>query len=96
MEAGTSSSSHDGNHFTSTKTQPTGKVSVKLLSDEWLCRKMEKLDITVIEGYPSCSSETSGLARDQFIKTPKTLKWYDMYTETKEFSSPRYIVGPMS
>ena len=30
-------------------------------------------------------SEASGLSRDQFIRVPKTQKWYDMYAE-KEFS----------
>ena len=44
----------------------TGKVSVKVPVDEWLCKKMEQLSITVQEGYPSRTSETAGLARDQF------------------------------
>ena len=81
-----SSSLLDSNHFAGTRAQPSGKVSLKLPSDEWLCRKMKKLNITVTESYPSCSSETSGLARDQFIKAPKTLKWYDMYPEKNDFS----------
>ena len=38
------------------------------------------------EGYPSRTSETAGLARDQFIKSPKTLKWYSMHCEKKDFS----------
>ena len=55
-----SSLSLDGNPFAGTNTQPMGKVLVKLLSDEWLCKKMGKLNIIITEGYPSCSSETSG------------------------------------
>ena len=39
--------------------------------------------MTITEDYPSGSSETSGLLRDQFVKT---FKWYDMYTEKKNFS----------
>ena len=35
------------------------KVSVKLLVDDWLCRKMEKLNLTVAEGYPSRNTETT-------------------------------------
>ena len=55
-------------------------------ADEWLCKKLEKLNITITECYPSRSSETSGLLKDQFGKTPKTLKWYNMYSEKKVFS----------
>ena len=35
----------------------------------------------ITEGYPSCSSETCGLLKDQFVKTPKTVKSYDIYKE---------------
>ena len=85
-EFDTSSSSQDDNSFTGSKSSHSGKVSVKVPVDEWLCKKMEKLNITVQEGYPSHTSETAGLARDQFIKSPKTLKWYGMYCEKKDFS----------
>ena len=80
------SSSLNEHLFVDTRTQPTSKVSEKLPSDEWLCRKMEKLNITATEGYPSHSSEKCGLARDQFIKVPKTLNLYNMYTEKRDFS----------
>ena len=56
-----------------TRTQHTSKVSVKVLVDEWICRKMEKLNVTIQEGYPSHSSETAGLSRDQFVKPTKTI-----------------------
>ena len=51
------SSQHD-NHFANPRTQPTGEVPVKLSSDDWLCRKMEKFNITLTEGYSTCGSET--------------------------------------
>ena len=54
--------------------------------DNWLYRKFEKLNLTVQEGYPSLTSETAGLNRDQFVKPPKTLKWYGMHSEKKDFS----------
>ena len=63
---------------------PTGKVSVKLPVDDWLCRKIEKLNLTVAEGYPSKSTEPAGLLRDQFVKTPRSFKWYDMHVDKKE------------
>ena len=71
-----SSSSLDDNPFASTRAQPTGQVSVKLPVDEWLCRKLEMLNLTMAEGYPST---TAVLLRDQFIKTPRTSRWYNMY-----------------
>ena len=61
-------------------------MSVKVPVDDWLCRKFEKLNITVQEGYPSRASETAGLVKDQFIKPPRTLKWYDMFADKKDFS----------
>ena len=85
-EFDSSLSSQDDNPFTGSKSSYTGKVSVKVPVDEWLCKKVEKLNITVQEGYPSCTSETAGLARDQFVKSPKTLKWYGMHCEKKDFS----------
>ena len=45
---------------------------------------MEKLNLTVAEGYPSKSSEPAGLFRDQFVKTPRPFKWYDMHVDKKE------------
>ena len=62
-------SSADNNPFAGSRAPPTGKVSVKLPVDDWLCRKMEKLNITVADGYPSKSTEPAGLLRDQFVKT---------------------------
>ena len=68
------------------KSHIPGKVSVKIPADDWLCWKFEKLNITVQEGYPSQASETAGLVRHQFVKPPRTLKWYDMYADKKDFS----------
>ena len=72
-------SSADNNPFAGSRAPSTSKVSVKLLVDDWLCRKMEKLNITVAEGYPSKSTEPAGLLWDQFVKTPRSFKWYDMH-----------------
>ena len=51
-------SSSDDNPFVGSRVQPTGKVSVKLPVDNWLCRKMERLNLTITEGYPSRNTET--------------------------------------
>ena len=45
------------------------------------------------DGYPSRTSETAGLLRDQFIKTPRSSKWYDMYTEKKDFVRSKVSSG---
>ena len=68
------------------KTTP---VSVKLPVDEWLCRKLEKLNATVAERYPSRNSENSGLLLDQFVKMPRSSKWYDMHAVKKASSTVR-------
>ena len=48
--------------------------------DDWLCQKLERLNLTVAEGYPSRSQDSAGLKRDQFIKIPKSQeKWYKMH-----------------
>ena len=80
-----SSSSLDDNPFASVRAQLTGKVSIKLPADEWLCRKLEKSNLAMAEGYPSRNSETAELLRDQFIKTPGSSRWYDMFTKKKDF-----------
>ena len=46
-------SSSDDNPFAGSHVQPTGKVSVKLPVDDWLCKKMDKLNLTITEGYPA-------------------------------------------
>ena len=49
--------------------------------DDWLCQKLEKLNTTVAEGYPSRAQDSAGLKRDQFIKIPKSQsRWYQMHT----------------
>ena len=58
----------------------TGKISVELPADDWLCHKMERLNTRVVEGYPSRSQESAGLKVDQFVRTPKSqAKWYQQY-----------------
>ena len=50
------------------------RISVAMPPDDWICRKLERLNTTVAEGYPS-------RAQDQFIKIPKSQsRWYQMHT----------------
>ena len=85
-EFDSASSSQDDNPFTGNRSSQTGKVTVKVPVNEWLCKKFEKLNITLQEGYPTHNSETAGLSKDQFIKPPKTLKWYGMHSDKNDFS----------
>ena len=45
---------------------------------------MEKLNLTITEGYPARNTETAGLLKDQFIKPPLSSRWYGMHTEKKD------------
>ena len=56
------------------------RISVAMPPDDWLCQKLERLNLTVAEGYPSRSQDSAVLKRDQFIKVPKSQeKWYKMH-----------------
>ena len=73
-------SSSEDNPFAAPKQQPTGQTSVNLPTDDWLCRKMDRLNVTLVQGYPSRSSETGGLQKDQFVKYGKSQgKWYGLH-----------------
>ena len=63
-------SSSDDNPFAGSRVQPTGKVSVKLPVDDWLCKKMDKLNLTITEVYPAKNTDTAGLPKDQFVNPP--------------------------
>ena len=74
-------SSSDDNPFAGSRVQPTGKVSVKRPVDDWLCEKMDKLNLTITGGYPARNTDAAGLPKDQFVKPPRSSRWYRMHTE---------------
>ena len=73
-------SSSDDNPFASSRVQPTGKVSVKLPVDDWLCKKMDKLNLTITEGYLT-------LLASPKISSSRSSRWYGMHTEKKDCES---------
>ena len=74
----------DDNPFTGPKATIPGKVSVQMPTEDWLCKKMAKLNLTLVEGYPSRSSEAGGLLTDQFLRTAKSQsKWYGLSSDHK-------------
>ena len=75
-------STSDDNPFAGPKTAPPGKVSVKMPTEDWLCRKLAKLNLTLVEGYPTRGSEPGGLAKDVFLRPAKSQsRWYGLHTE---------------
>ena len=71
--------------FAGPKAQPMGKVSVSMPTDEWLCRKMGKLNLTLVEGYPSRSLEARGLLKDQFVRPARSqAKWYGFVSDQQK------------
>ena len=75
-----SASGTEDNPSAAPKQQPVGKVSVNLPTDNWLCRKTDSLNLTLVQGYQFRSSETGGLQRDQFVKPSKShAKWYGLH-----------------
>ena len=74
-----SSNPSDDNPFAGPKAPVPNKVSVQMPTEEWLCKKLSKLNLTLIEGYPSRTAEAGHLPMDQFLKParPQT-KWYGL------------------
>ena len=58
-------------------------------TDDWLCRKLSKLNVILVEGYPSRSSEAGGgLLKDQSLRPEKSqAKWYGLFSAQKVDSS---------
>ena len=75
-----SPASRTDNPWVGHRAQPVGKVSVDLPPEDWLCRKLETLNLVLIEGYPSKSSEPGGLHVDHFLRPPKSQnRWYGIH-----------------
>ena len=75
-----SPASSTDNPWVGHRSQPVGKVLVLLPPEDWLCRKLENLNLVLIEGYPSKSSEPGGLHVDQFLRPPKSQsRWYGIH-----------------
>ena len=80
FELDTGGTDSSNNPWKGKNPKKTGKVSVEMPADDWLCQKMEQLNCVAAEGYPSRSQDAGGLKTDQLIWTPKTRsKWYRQY-----------------
>ena len=75
-----SSNPSDDNPFAGPKAPVPNKVSVQMATEEWLCKKLNKLNLTLIEGYPSRTAEAGHLPMDSFLKPTRSQnKWYGLY-----------------
>ena len=54
-EVDSSATTAEDNPFAGPKTVTPGKVSVKMPTEEWLCKKLSKLNLSLSEGYLSRS-----------------------------------------
>ena len=65
-----SSNPSDDNPFAGPKAPVPNKVSVQMPTEEWLCKKLNRLNLTLVEGYPSRTAEAGHLT-GQFFETAK-------------------------
>ena len=57
-------------------------------TEDWLCKKFSKLNVTLTEGYPTRNSEVGGLMKDQFLRPARSQsKWYGLHSDHKGDSS---------
>ena len=76
-----SSNPSDDNLFACPKVPAPSKVSVQIPTEEWLCKKLNKLNLTLVEGYPSRTAEASSLPMDHFLRPRSQSKWYGLYSD---------------
>ena len=75
-----SSNPSDDNPFAGPKAPAPNKISVQMPTEEWLCKKLGRLNVTLIEGYPSRTTEAGHLSMDQFLRPARSQnKWYGLY-----------------
>ena len=76
----------DDKPFAGPKTAVPCKVSVQMPTEDWLCRKLSKLNLTLVEGYPSQCSEAGDLLKDQFLRPAKSqAQWYGLFSDQKVY-----------
>ena len=88
LDVDSSNTASDDNPFSGPKVPVPRKVSVTMLTEDWLCKKLSKLNVTLTEGYPTRSSESGELMKDQFLRPARSQsKWYGLHSDHKGDSS---------
>ena len=86
----------EDNPFAVPKTPVPGKVSVQVPTEDWLCRKLAKLNLTLVEDHPSRGSEAGGLSKDVFLRPAKSQsKWYGLFSNHKVTLQPSHFGAQM-
>ena len=91
-----SSNPLDDNPFAGPKAPVPNKVSVQMPMEEWLCKKLSKLNLTLrrnltlIEGYPSRTAEAGHLPMDQFLKPARS-----QTSSCTSFRTESYSLAPL-
>ena len=77
-----SSTNNSADHtFAGPKAAVPGKVLVQMPTEDWLCRKLSKINVTLVE-VSVRSSDAGGLLKDQFLRPAKSQsKWYGLFSE---------------
>ena len=89
LDVDSSNTASDDNPFSGPKVPVPGKVSVTMPTQDWLSKKLSKLNVTLTDGYLTRSSEAGGLMKDQFLRPAKSQsKWYGFHSDHKGESSP--------
>ena len=79
-----STSNTDDNPFTGPKAAVPGKVLVQMPTEDWLCSKLSKLNVTLNCGKENLQPEAGGLMRNQFLRPAKSqFKWYGLFSDQK-------------
>ena len=84
LDIDSATNTSEDNPFAGPKVPGPGKVSVQMSTEDWLCKKLQKLNTTVVEGYPSRGSEAGSLSKDVFLRPAKSQsKWYRLFSNNK-------------
>ena len=83
----------DYNPFAGPKTPAPSKVSVQMPTEEWLCKKLSKLNVTLVEGYPSRTTEAGSLSMDTFLRPPNRSPNGTDFTPTNQPIRQKSLLG---
>ena len=67
-------SSAEDNLFAAPKQQPTGKISVNLPTDDWLCHKMDRLNLTLVRLKSQAEELSSTLVNPSLVSVIGVVK----------------------
>ena len=63
------------------QSQHCSSASVQMPTEDWLCRKLSRFNVTLVD-VPFHSSEAGGVLKDHFLRPAKSqTKWYGPFSE---------------